>query len=249
MPAPKDGLCGKVASDERILGAEGEGKGLDMADEDLGGRVGKKTGPKPQFSADHVVDVVLSQNLATVTVSQIASRLGVSSSALYRVFPGREAMIDAALDRIAQEIHLADGTLSWQDQLRQCARMTWDLCEAHEGFAMTLLTFPYPQTHIASHLRAMAAQLETAGLTAELAILALDFVGDTVVSVHMALGNYRDENSAGMRAARARIEAERGIGGELPSMVWEVPSTYEDAVGQKIEIIIRGLETLVASRA
>ena len=95
----------------------------------------------------------------------------------------------------------------------------------------------------------MAAQLETAGLTAELAMLALDFVGDTVVSLHMALGNYRDENSVGMRAARARIEAERGIGGELPSMVWEVPSTYEDAVGQKIEIIIRGLETLVASRA
>ena len=45
---------------------------------------------------------------------------------------------------------------------------------------------------------------------------ALDFVGDTVVSVHMALGNYSDEKSAGMRAARARIEAKRGIGGELP---------------------------------
>lgn len=149
-------------------------------------------------------------------------------------------MIDAALDRIAQEIHLADGTLSWQDQLRQCARMTWDLCEAHEGFAMTLLTSPYPQTHIASYLRAMAAQLETAGLTAELAC------GPWILLETRWCRCIWPWGTIAMRSLRGCVPLARGSrrsaesGANFPPMVWEVPSTYEDAVGQKNEIIIRG---------
>ena len=83
--------------------------------------MGRRTGPKPSFNADDVVDAAFAEGLHVMTLAGVARSLGVAPQTLYRVYPSRDAVVVACLERAAATLAAPDPALPWSDQLRDWA--------------------------------------------------------------------------------------------------------------------------------
>ena len=94
---PQSSVAGPVAGTERAAEELQRRSGL-LWDAQL--RAGR--GPKPTVSREDVVQAAISvadkDGLAALTMHAVAERLGFTTMALYRYFPNKEALIDAAVD-------------------------------------------------------------------------------------------------------------------------------------------------------
>ena len=94
---PKSSGAGSVAGTERAGEELHRRSGL-LWDAQL--RAGR--GPKPTVNREDVVQAAISvadkDGLAALTMHAVAERLGFTTMALYRYFPNKEALIDAAVD-------------------------------------------------------------------------------------------------------------------------------------------------------
>ena len=94
---PQSSVAGPVAGTERA-GEELQRRSGLLWDAQL--RAGR--GPKPTVSREDVVQAAISvadkDGLAALTMHAVAERLGFTTMALYRYFPNKEALIDAAVD-------------------------------------------------------------------------------------------------------------------------------------------------------
>lgn len=61
--------------------------------------LGRKTGPKPKFSAADVIDAVLEIGLDRFTMAQVAKKVGVGAPSLYRIYESREDLVGSAWRR------------------------------------------------------------------------------------------------------------------------------------------------------
>ena len=89
-----------------------------------------KRGRLAQLSRDRIVAAALESNLDTLTVRELAGRLGVSHGALYRWVPSHQALADLVSEVIVDRILPADPPTArhWRDWLR---RLAWSM---HDEF-------------------------------------------------------------------------------------------------------------------
>ena len=82
-------------------------------------------GPKPALTLDAVVraaiDLADDEGIGTLTMRRVATRLGVTSMALYRYVPGKEELVDLMTDA-ARDAPPAPGGLSWRDEITAWAQ-------------------------------------------------------------------------------------------------------------------------------
>ena len=147
-------------------------------------RAFRPSGPKPGFTRDDAVDAALRIGVGTFTLARVARDLGVGTPALYRTISSRDDLLRACLDRLAAQIDLGDLTGAWPQVLRTCADRLWALLEDNPGLAQTLLTVPWAHQSFTPAVCAALRSLESGGLDRTAALLALDFVGDTVLGSH-----------------------------------------------------------------
>lgn len=147
-------------------------------------RAFRPSGPKPGFTRDDAVDAALRIGVGTFTLARVARDLGVGTPALYRTISSRDDLLRACLDRLAAQIDLGDLTGAWPQVLRTCADRLWALLEDNPGLAQTLLTVPWAHQSFTPAVRVALRSLESGGLDRAAALLALDFVGDTVLGSH-----------------------------------------------------------------
>jgi AcrR family transcriptional regulator len=81
-------------------------------------------GPKPALTRDDVVAAAISVadagDLAALTMHAVASELGYTPMALYRYFPNKEALIDAAVDAALGQPPLRTGPHEgWRPEIKQ----------------------------------------------------------------------------------------------------------------------------------
>ncbi|AGP31099.1 TetR/AcrR family transcriptional regulator [Corynebacterium terpenotabidum] len=97
----------------------------------------RKAGRKPRFSAEDVIREALDLGLDRFSLSEIARRLGVGTSALYRVYDSREALLSACMEIVVAEFtdidDLVDPGADWQQILRAWAREYWRVCGVFPG--------------------------------------------------------------------------------------------------------------------
>ncbi|GAB77022.1 TetR/AcrR family transcriptional regulator [Austwickia chelonae] len=207
-------------------------------------RLGRKTGPKPSFTRDEVVTAALDIGIAEFTLARVAERVGVGTSALYRLFPSREDLVHACLEYAARTLAWPDPQLGWPDQLRSYAEGIWRFCEEYPGVALVLLTTPGQHSHIQQNLHACLRHLEAAGLSRERSEFALDFIGDTVIATHIgvtAMRRHDQEGQSGLDAARDRLAEEAARTG-LPTIISPDESwTARGDLERKVEFVIAGL--------
>ncbi|XCB29463.1 TetR/AcrR family transcriptional regulator [Arcanobacterium hippocoleae] len=206
--------------------------------------LGRKTGPKPKFSAEQVISAALEIGLDRFTMAQVAKAVGVGAPSLYRIYESREDLVGACLGEIARREPWVSLQQAWPDMLREWAHYCWHLCETYSGFALTLYTYPFPQVRFMEAAPGIIDEFISAGLDKSTVLFALDFVGDTVITIHLGLACYRvDRNHPQQRMLLARnIEiTNRQLGVDVSPLV-NSTNVYSDFVSPKVDFIIAALE-------
>lgn len=79
--------------------------------------------PEREISPQQIVDVTLRRiragGFANVSMRQVADDLGITATALYNHFPGKDALLDEVAEQIYAAIPKPDPRLPWHERLRQ----------------------------------------------------------------------------------------------------------------------------------
>ena len=216
---------------------------------------GRRSGPKPGFNREDVVEAALAIGIRDFTLAEVSKRLGVGTPALYRIISSREDLLRSCLIHVAQD---ADFTLpegGWQDLLRHQANWLWEMLEAYPGLAETLLTVTWAYHFFIPGMRTWEDALIERGLPQEEAVFALDFIGDTVACTHMATEAHRAKATGpdgkvatGLEVSQKRI-VEEGLAEATPELLRPQQSwTDRGLLDLKIEFIVEGLARRLAAR-
>lgn len=199
---------------------------------------GRKVGRKPAFTAADVVAAAIAEGIDRFTLSAVADRLGVVTTAIYRLFPSREDLVIACLDAAGATIALPEPGMRWREALRLWADECWRLCEEYPGLNRAVYVHPTAPTRIERVFRAYAENLGAQGRTPRQVMFALDFIGDTVLASHLGVEAMRrvDENGrSGLDAVRDAVDPNAFL---RPEESW----TGREVMDTKIEFILTGLE-------
>lgn len=90
-------------------------------------RLRSTRGPKAAFAPGDVVrtavDIADEEGLSAVTMNAVATRLGLTTMAVYRYFPNKEALLDAIVDEgMGSPPRPSKARRSWRDEVAQWAR-------------------------------------------------------------------------------------------------------------------------------
>lgn len=199
---------------------------------------GRKSGRKPLFTEQDVIDAALADGLDRFTLSAVAQRLGVVTPAIYRLFASREAIVVACLDRAAATITLPSDDLDWRAILRLWADECWRVCEEFPGLSRVVYDYAPAFTRVEAVLSEYVRSLGAAGKSSGQAMFALDFIGDTVFACHLGVQSWRDENAAGATGfdqVKAAVSPDSLL---APNEAWRERGVVE----VKLDFIIMGLE-------
>jgi len=237
-------------------------------------RLGNPTGPKPRFSRADVVEAALTLGIADFTLTAVAGRLGVAVSGLYRTISSREDLLAACLERVATQMDLTHPGTTWQDAIRAHAESMWNLLEQYPGLAGVVVSVPWAHQLFAGPFAQAHQSLVERGLDPEEAGVVLDFVGDTVITMHAQIEVMRSPadqtvfpsppgaadgadgkapktledrktRPTGLEEA-SRFAAASGRSRTIPAVLTPNESWIErGGLDRKIEIIIRGVEASI----
>lgn len=163
-----------------------------------------KPGRPAQLSRDLIVAAALESNLDTLTVRELAGRLGVSHGALYRWVPSLEALSDLVSEVIVERILPTDPPRprQWRAWLRQLAWSMHDEFLAVPGYATRIAR---PHRHNPSSFGRLREQVlaafAAAGATPEMAEQSWYIFGGSIVSWLAAA-----EHPLGLGAAQPRFD-------------------------------------------
>ncbi|WP_306362163.1 TetR/AcrR family transcriptional regulator [Nocardia sp. CC227C] len=204
-----------------------------------GWAVGKKVGRKPAFTADDVVRAAMDLGIDTFTLAAVADRIGVVTTAIYRVFPSRDDIVVACLDTIAATVRRPAPGADWRDTLHLWADECWRVCEEYPGLDHVVYSFAPAFTRIAHILDEYAASITAHGKTPGQAMFALDFIGDTVFVCHLGVVSMRATDSSGATG----LDRVRSALGADPTALRPRDSWQDRGMTDvKVDFIINGLE-------
>jgi AcrR family transcriptional regulator len=100
----------------------------------------RRPGPEPRFTREElarralaIMDAYGTQGL---TMRRLAEELGMGTMALYRYFPSKNDLMDAAIEVAAPEVELPEpGAAPWKDQLAGLARALFEAGLRHPSVA------------------------------------------------------------------------------------------------------------------
>lgn len=207
-----------------------------------------RTGPKPRFSRDDAVRAALEIGIGDFSLSQVAARLGVVTTALYRTVTSRDDLLRICLDQISTECDFTGIAGPWPHVLRDFAQQFWQLMEDYPGLAGVLMSVPWAHQSFASQIASVHRALLAGGLDEQTASLGLDCVGDTVVITHVEVMAARrvqqladGSSETGLDATRRQFR-DRNLAEVLPRGLRPGPDWVKRGwLDRKVEVIIRGL--------
>lgn len=145
-----------------------------------GKRPHRKTGPKPTFDREDVINQALAIGLDKFTMSEVAKGLGVATSALYRIY-SRDTLLTACIEHITDSPReYPDG--DWKELLRDYAYYLSRMCSTYPGLAQALLSHPNSLFAYRKHVTNLLERLNDAGFSRGQALFAIDVVTNFVFS-------------------------------------------------------------------
>ncbi|MBN9643738.1 TetR/AcrR family transcriptional regulator [Corynebacterium mendelii] len=162
-------------------------------------RVGRKTGPKPTFTRADVIFAALDIGIGKFTLSEVAGKIGVATSAVYRLFDSRDDLVRACLEHCAKSVDWdVSPSMKWQAALKQLADRIWNVCEAYPGLDILLFTLPGAYMPVKKFINRFITLLMREGFTKQQALLAFDFISDTVISAHIGITAMNTPDASGV---------------------------------------------------
>ncbi|GAA5061239.1 TetR/AcrR family transcriptional regulator [Nocardia callitridis] len=204
-----------------------------------GWAAGKKVGRKPAFTDNDVVQAAINEGIDRFTLAAIGDRIGVATTAIYRLFPSRDDIVIACLDAVAATIRRPAPGSDWRTTLRLWSDECWRICEEYPGLDRTVYSFAPAFTRIADVLGDYAENMAAAGITHGQAMFALDFIGDTVFACHLSVVAMRTTDRNGATGLeRVREALGDNTTGFQPRESW----TDRGVIDIKLDFIITGLD-------
>lgn len=200
---------------------------------------GRRVGRKPAFTAADAVAAAVAEGIDRFTLSAVAERLGVVTTALYRLFPSREELVLACLDAAGESIALPEPGWPWRRTLRLWADECWRVCEEYPGLSRLVFSFPVAPTRIERVFNAYADNLTGQRLSLRQIMFALDLLGDTVFACHLGVESMRAVDERGRRGLDLVRDA---VGGSDSFYQPEESWTGRTVMDTKVEFILTGLE-------
>lgn len=201
---------------------------------------GRKTGPKPQFSADDVVNGACELGIDDFSITDVAAKLGVVPSALYRHYKSREAIAHACLQRAANDLQVAKPRADWREVVREIVDNQWELCERYPGLAAAIMNNPGCQIYVMDKIREIVANLTAAGVPGgeTSASLLVDLISDMVFVTHMWVTPLREadaDGTTGLEKSWKIAESREGAGDFVRQVEW----LERGSLDTKVDFIIR----------
>jgi TetR/AcrR family transcriptional regulator, tetracycline repressor protein len=137
----------------------------------------RKPGPPPRLTRDELARRALAimdaHGTDALTMRRLAEELGMSPMALYRYFPSKTDLMDAAIEIAAPEIELpVPGAAPWKEQLADLARALFQAGVTHPSLARERFNRPMQSPRAMQLTDRTIALLLEAGLSKRDAVAA-----------------------------------------------------------------------------
>ncbi len=137
----------------------------------------RKPGPEPRFTREELAHRALAimdeHGTEGLTMGRLAGELGMGTMALYRYFPSKDALMDAAIDVAARDIELPDpGAAPWRKELASLARALFRASMRHPVLARERFNRPLQSSGAMRVTNSAIELLLIAGLTKKDAVAA-----------------------------------------------------------------------------
>lgn len=137
-------------------------------------------GRPPKITERAIVEAVLAEGFAGLTVPAVAKRLRVTTMTLYRHVATRADLLALAWDHVLDAYAWPSHDLPWRELLHAHATALWDLLAEHPG-SVTELSGAVMPPHMIGMYDGLAVALVTQGFTADVAVLTVDSVIDLTI--------------------------------------------------------------------
>jgi AcrR family transcriptional regulator len=177
---------------------------------------------KAPLSEDAVVDAALaileSEGLEAVTMRRVGAALDTGAASLYVYVAGREALLQAMLDRVIATVELdAPEGSRWQEQLRSLLLRLHRALVAHAGIAATTLADPPPTESVLLLTENLLGILIAGGLSPQSAVWASDMFILLVTAATIEEDERRARGRSGDSDRGQRVDELRTTFAGLPS--------------------------------
>ncbi|MEB4613389.1 TetR/AcrR family transcriptional regulator [Leucobacter sp. M11] len=208
-------------------------------------RPGRPSRIDRQIIADAAIGLIADEGVDALTLQNIAARLGVKHTALYRHVDGRPDLLRAVADRFMESTQWPTPNGTWQDYLRDVAAAIDASCGRYPGM-MDLIynqVWPMPERLILAALD-MTQHLVTLGFPQDLAFIAADLVADFAADTRIRRDRISTHTEHWTGFTDAVTPAHR-VHPELQSAFEQHFAAGPDAwTDRKLDVIIAGIETM-----
>ncbi len=122
-------------------------------------------GRKQRFNADDVIRAAKEVGVFTFTMSDIAGKIGVATPAVYRLYDGRQDIVEAVIRRAADETPIVHAGTDWHDAIEQADANLRRTLDDYNGLGEVLLCNPKLTVHFARQLQGLSRALEDGGFS------------------------------------------------------------------------------------
>ena len=160
------------------------------------------------------LELIKSDGLDAFSTRKLAARLGLKAMSLYHYYPSREALLDAAVDRMIAEVPLPDvSRAEWRMGLLRTARAYRAMGRRHLNAAPLLAQRCPASPTMQSFLDTLSGLLKKAGLgeaaAADWLIIQRDYVIGSLLAEHAAAALAREPAAPGEDASADRLARRR----------------------------------------
>lgn len=118
-----------------------------------------RPGRRPMLTHDSIIDMAIETGFDRITIVEMAQRLGVKHSTLYRYFDTRDDLVLAAADRVYSNVTWPTAGPDWRTYLTDTALVAWRLYSAHPGLVETMMALPTLPESVARNFNRVAVDL------------------------------------------------------------------------------------------
>lgn len=163
-----------------------------------------RRGRPPKIAENDIVEAVLAEGFAGLTVPAVAERLEVTTMTLYRHMPTRAHLLALAWNYVLDSHAWPKEDLSWRELLRHYSIDLWDLLAQHSGAVSEIsgAVLPGRMVHLYDGLAEILSRRE---FSADAAVLAVDSVLDLAIDHRRGVENLEQVVEDGSERLRDQV--------------------------------------------
>lgn len=182
-----------------------------------------------------------------MTLTNVAERLGVRHSALYRHVDGADHLARLVADRLVETMPAPAPSTQWRAYLRNVSTAIYDMCDAHPGAAELIYSHVWPPPrHLILFTIDVTRHLVSLGFPSDLAILACDIVADFTVDATFRLDRLAELSGTWGGFTDALTAEDAELAEEVRVFDEHMTVSGEDWMRSKLEIVLDGIGTRLA---